>query len=127
MIENKELYSFTDIENTPGHEEGQPAPDEAEEAAESGFPYKTVSHIITSIFCLILILIIIKADYSWADWTRAKLHTAINASSESTFGYISNSVFFKSLITTFSPCAVGSVETRRSTSSGPILKLNRPS
>lgn len=39
-----------------------------------------------------------KTGSPWANWTLAKLHTAINASSENTFGYVADSPFFKNLV-----------------------------
>jgi murein DD-endopeptidase MepM/ murein hydrolase activator NlpD len=98
MIENKDLYSFTETDDTLENEYPEPAPEETETAAEPGFPYKTMSHIIISVFCILLILIIGRVNSPWADWTRARLHTAVNASFQNTFGYISNTQFFKSLI-----------------------------
>lgn len=98
MIENKELYSFSDAEAAFRSEPDEPVPDAPEKVAESGFPAKFIARGIVSIVCLIMILMITKANSPWADWTRNGLHIAINASPQSTFGYISNSPFFKSLI-----------------------------
>lgn len=98
MIENKELYSFTDAEASFNNEPDEPVGDEPETEAESGFPAKFIACGIISIICLIMLLMITEADSPWANWTRTKLHTAINASPQSTFGYLANSPVFKNII-----------------------------
>lgn len=98
MIENKDLYSFTEPDDSFENEYQEPAPDETETAPESRVSYKTMSHIIISVFCILLVLIIGRINSPWAHWTRARLHMAINAPSQNTFGYISNTPFFKSMI-----------------------------
>jgi murein DD-endopeptidase MepM/ murein hydrolase activator NlpD len=98
MIENKELYSFTEADDKFENEDPELIPGETETAAEPRVSYKTISHIIISVFCILLVLILSKVESPWANWTRARLHTAINAPSQNTFGYISNTPFFKSLI-----------------------------
>lgn len=98
MIENKDLYSFDEPDDTIENEPLEPGREETETTAEPKFSYKTISHIIISIFCILLVLIIGRINSPWAGWTRARLHTAINAPSQNTFGYISNTSFFKSLI-----------------------------
>lgn len=98
MIENKDLYSFTEADDKLKNEHAELASDEMETAAEPKVSYKTISHIIMSVFCILLVLILSRVNSPWANWTRARLHTAINASSQNTFGYISNTPFFKSLV-----------------------------
>lgn len=96
MIENKDLYSFHEPDDPS--EKGLQEPEETETAARPSVSYKTMSHIIISLFCILLVLIIGRINSPWASWTRSRLHSAINASSQNTFGYISNTSFFKSLI-----------------------------
>ena len=96
MIENKDLYSFNEPENMP--ENGPREPEELETAAGPIVSYKTMSHMIISLFCILFVLIIGRINSPWASWTRSRLHMAINASSKNTFGYISNTPLFKNLI-----------------------------
>lgn len=96
MIENKDLYSFNEPEELPDN--GPQQPEEIEPAAGPSLSYKTLSHMIISLFCILLVLIIGRINSPWAGWTRSRLHSAINASSQNTFGYISNTSFFKQLI-----------------------------
>jgi murein DD-endopeptidase MepM/ murein hydrolase activator NlpD len=98
MIENKELYSFNEPDDTLDNELQEPTPEEAQTDAGFKISYKTMAHIVVSIFCILLVLIIGRINSPWAGWTRTQLHTAINASSQNTFGYISNTPFFKGLI-----------------------------
>lgn len=96
MIENKDLYSFNEPGDSPDN--GPQEPEETETAASLGLSYKTMSHMLISLFCILLVLIIGRIKSPWAGWTRARLHSAINASSQNTFGYISNTSFFKQMI-----------------------------
>lgn len=95
MIENRQLYSFDDDEK-----DLPPivVPDENEANPQNSFPLRLISHIITSFICLILVLILCETKLSGASWVRTKLHTAINASTEDTFGYLSNTQFIKNVV-----------------------------
>jgi murein DD-endopeptidase MepM/ murein hydrolase activator NlpD len=94
MIENKDLYSF------------EPETDSTEETPESNSledsNYKFFTTIlyqtIIAFTCLILLLTLSHSNFQWFQWAREKMHTAINASSENTFGKITNSKLWKTVI-----------------------------
>jgi murein DD-endopeptidase MepM/ murein hydrolase activator NlpD len=95
MIDNQQLYSFDEAENQARNLENE---NEFEASSEPIIPMKLISHIITSVFCLLIILMVCQTNTSWAKWIRTKFHVAINASAPNTFGYISNTEFIKNVV-----------------------------
>jgi hypothetical protein len=66
--------------------------------ANPAFPNKFLAQFIIVIVCLIITLVITLSRSRPSTWTRVQIHTAINASEESTFGYLFNSKLFQTVI-----------------------------
>jgi murein DD-endopeptidase MepM/ murein hydrolase activator NlpD len=111
MIENKKLFDFDEVNSVRvksngvnldtgeiGNETKELSEDESMETA-STFPSILIPQTIVTLLCLILILAIAgNKDIHWAKWMRQKMHYAVNASTEETFGYISNLPACKTLL-----------------------------
>ncbi len=96
MVENRELYSFE--EENQNQIQGPENENEEENTLTPGFPSKFIAHIIVSLFCLLFVLTVCKTNTSWGNWMRRQFHTAINASTQETFGYLSNTEFIKNVV-----------------------------
>lgn len=111
MIENKKLYSFIEAKSNKA-ETSDPVLDAGEnhddtsdfsvdnETTETSSPFPSVlipQTIVTLLFLILVLLISGNKDSFWANWVRHQIHFAINASTENTFGYISNLSAFKNL------------------------------
>ncbi len=94
MIENKDLYSFEQETDSPEQAPESDSLDDSNFKLFSTILYQT----IIAFTCLILLLTLSHSNYQWLRWARDKIHTAINASSENTFGRIANSRPWKSLL-----------------------------
>lgn len=94
MINNNDLYEF--------HEEQDSSEIEVETSQLGSLEYtysnRLLYQTIISICCLIAILFISRSRLTPLQWADAHLHQAINASTEETFGHISDSKFFHSII-----------------------------
>ncbi len=94
MIENKDLYSFEqEIDSSEQNPESNSL-DDSNFKFFSTLLYQT----IIAFTCLILLLTLSHSNFQLLQWTRERMHTAINASSENTFGKITGSKLWKSMI-----------------------------
>ena len=95
MIENRELYSF---EETEGSDLLEDSDTEIEfENGETG-PPKFLYQSVVAIISLVLALSICRLEHGWAFWVRERLHYAINASSQATFGLLWDLPFFQKIV-----------------------------
>jgi murein DD-endopeptidase MepM/ murein hydrolase activator NlpD len=94
MIDNKRLYEFNEEDDPVETDDGV----RDQDGSGSGSPGRIIYQMITSVLCLILIIVICKSSLPWFQWARGRIHSAINASTEATFGRISNSPAVKSLL-----------------------------
>lgn len=74
-----------------------PFESEPEYSDNTSFPSRLFSQIIVVLICLILVMLLTQSDRSWTRWIRQQLHSAVNASSEATFGYIARTPGFQKL------------------------------
>ena len=86
MINNNELYSFSETEEEITRESAEQVEEQPEQ--ESVKPSKIIYQTITVFLSLILTIFVCKTDVPWSSWLRTQLHTAINASADSTFGQL---------------------------------------
>lgn len=95
MIENRELYSFeeTDEPVTPELSEVETG----SETPETGLP-KILYQSVIAILCLLITISFCRQEYGWAYWLRERLHSAFNASSQSTFGLLWNSTLVQKIV-----------------------------
>lgn len=97
MIENRELYSFGEIgEDDPVTPETDGAETGFENAAAG--PPQFLYQSVVAVMCLVITISICRYERKWAYWFRERLHYAINASTESTFGVIWNSKFLQNIV-----------------------------
>ena len=59
---------------------------------------KLLQQLVVAALILISTLAICRSSHPWGSWLRGRLHTAVNASAEATFGYFANSEFFQVLV-----------------------------
>lgn len=98
MIENQELYRFEDADNPIEPEEsGTDAVSAELENIESGLP-KFLSQVVIAALCLVITITCCRNERPWVYWFRERLHYAINASSETTFGVLWNSEFLQNIV-----------------------------
>ena len=98
MIENRELYSFEEADGT--EDPIIPKIDSAEnefENVDTG-PPKFLYQSIIAVICLVFTISLYRHEQDWAYWLRERLHYAINASAESTFGVVWNSKFIQNIV-----------------------------
>ncbi|NLW46910.1 MAG: M23 family metallopeptidase [Firmicutes bacterium] len=98
MIENRELYSFEETEET-----ADPIAPEIDSAVtESGNvdagPPKFLYQSIIAVICLVFTISLYRHELQWAYWIRERLHYAINSPAESTFGVLWNSKFIQNMV-----------------------------
>ncbi len=90
MIENRELYPFEETNESVDSVTPESSKTETEmENIETG-PPKFLYQSIVAVLCLVITISLCRSEQVWGYWLREKLHYAINASSESTFGVIWN-------------------------------------
>lgn len=95
MIENRELYSFEETDE-PAQSEHSESETELENV-ETG-PPKFLYQSVVAIFCLVITISLCRQEQGWTYWLRERLHYAINASSQSTFGLLWNSAFIQNIV-----------------------------
>lgn len=97
MIENRELYSFEDADDPIEPENTETGAVDAEvENDESGSP-KFLGQTVIAVLCLVITIAFCRNEQPWSYWFREKLHYAINASTETTFGVLWNSEFLQNI------------------------------
>ncbi|NLY75797.1 MAG: peptidoglycan DD-metalloendopeptidase family protein [Firmicutes bacterium] len=94
MIENRELYSFEETEDPASTE---PFEDETLSEDPTGGSPKILDQLIVAFLCLVLILAFCRQEHGWGGWLRGRLHSAVNASADSTFGLLWNSDLVQSI------------------------------
>ncbi|MCL6591251.1 MAG: M23 family metallopeptidase [Firmicutes bacterium] len=62
------------------------------------YPNKFLAQLIIVAGCLVITLAITHNRSGPSTWTRGRIHTAINASEQSTFGYLFNSKLFQTIV-----------------------------
>lgn len=101
MIKNSELYDF-DKEHSPTESDPDSSSIDESNLTEEAMPpffIKLLFQSIVTIGCLILLLILTKSDFPWAQWAVKRFHYAVNASTEDTFGWISRTKLYQSIVT----------------------------
>ena len=98
MIENRELYSFEETKENavPKASEIDSAKTEFENV-EAVLPKFLYQSIIAAI-CLVFTISLCRHELQWTSWIRERLHFAINAPAESTFGVLWNLNFIQNIV-----------------------------
>lgn len=100
MLEKKPLFTLDAEEDPPEIAEDQPYDAEPHfTPVKAPYPNKFLVQCVIVIICMIIILLITRGRSRPSAWTRAQIHTAINASEQATFGYLFNSKFFQTIVT----------------------------
>jgi murein DD-endopeptidase MepM/ murein hydrolase activator NlpD len=95
MMNNKDLYHFDQEQDSTELDPELTSP----ENSKFSFLTKLLHQTIIAICCLILILTFYHSKLPWLQWVSNRMHSAVNASQEDTFGRISSSKLFKTIIT----------------------------
>ncbi len=95
MIENRELYSFDETDETapPEHLEAETEL----ENVETG-PPKLLFQSVVATLCLVITISLCRYEQGWTYWVRERLHHALNTSSQSTFGLLWDSAFIQNIV-----------------------------
>jgi murein DD-endopeptidase MepM/ murein hydrolase activator NlpD len=108
MIYNKELYSFDsdpdpvsastpELNSTSTSTTDQPESITADDSAFHFFNNLLYQTIVATCF-LIMVLIISHSSLTWTNWAYNRLHSAVEATQQNTFGRISQSQLWQNLI-----------------------------
>lgn len=95
MIENRELYSFEETDE-PALLEDSDLETEFENA-ETG-PPKFLYQSVVAVLGLMIAISLCRLEQGWAHWARERLHYAVNATSQATFGVLWESPFFQNIV-----------------------------
>ena len=74
-----------------------PFDSESEYSENTVFPSRFFGQTIVVLICLILVMLLTQSNHPSTRWIRSQLHSAVNASSDATFGYISRTATFQKL------------------------------
>lgn len=74
-----------------------PFESESEYSNSAGFPSRFFGQAVVALICLIMVMLLTQSDHPSTRWIRNHLHSAVNASSDATFGYISRTETFQRL------------------------------
>lgn len=91
MIKNQEL-----VFNEEDH-----LTDDTEETSAEDLNLNSSSFIdqlVISMLCLVLLMVISRSSIPWLKWTRERIHLAMNATCDATFGRVFNSAAFQNLL-----------------------------
>lgn len=94
MLENRELYSFEETEESDLPEDFDTEEFENVETGPPKFLYQSAVALIS----LMIAISICRLEHGWTYWARERLHYAINASSQATFGILWDLPFFQKIV-----------------------------